>query len=188
MNSLASILGALYVLSEMGLSILKRAHSETSRLADRGSLLLIWIVITCSVYLAFSLSVALPNLSLGALIGPARVLGALLFLGGLAIRWYAIMYLGRFFTVNVAIAADHELIDGGPYARVRHPSYSGALMAFVGLGLCLGNWLSIAVATLPIFLVFLWRMRIEEAALLQGLGSQYQDYMDRTKRLIPDVY
>ena len=119
---------------------------------------------------------------------PATAIGAVLFAAGLAIRWYAIIYLGRFFTVNVAIASDHKLIDGGPYRFVRHPSYSGALLAFLGLGLCIGNWASIAIVAIPILSVFLWRIHVEEAALLLGLGDQYRRYMDRTKRLIPGVY
>jgi len=187
-NRAAPILAAIYVISEIAVSATKRASSGTSHLADRGSLALLWIIISGSCYLAFSLEYAKPSLSLGILIAPARVLGVLLFAAGLAIRWYAIIYLGRFFTVNVAIASDHELIDGGPYRYVRHPSYSGALMAFVGLGLCIGNWASIFLITLPILLAFLWRIGVEEAALLNGLGDRYRAYMGRTKRLIPGVY
>jgi protein-S-isoprenylcysteine O-methyltransferase len=98
------------------------------------------------------------------------------------------VHLGRFFTVNVAIATNHRLIDTGPYRFVRHPSYTGALMAFLGLALCLANWASLVVMVVPVFLVFLWRMHVEEGALLQALGNQYRNYMNRTKRLIPAVY
>jgi protein-S-isoprenylcysteine O-methyltransferase len=90
--------------------------------------------------------------------------------------------------VAVAIAADHRLIDTGPYRFVRHPSYTGALMAFLGLALCLANWASRVVMVVPVFLVFLRRMQVEEGALLQALGDQYREYMNRTKRLIPAVY
>jgi protein-S-isoprenylcysteine O-methyltransferase len=129
----------------------------------------------------------LPSADLGPV--PAFTLaGTVIFAAGLAIRWYAIVHLGRFFTVNVAIAADHRLIDTGPYRFVRHPSYTGALMAFFGLALCLANWLSLLVAVLPIFLVFLWRMHVEEDALLHAFGDRYRDYMKRTKRLVPPVY
>jgi protein-S-isoprenylcysteine O-methyltransferase len=187
MNSFTSlVLGTLYTLSEIGLSLAKRARG--SRVADRGSLQALWIVILLSVMAGFSLSGAFPALSMAALMPSARIAGVVLFAAGLIIRWYAIIYLGRFFTVNVAIAADHQLIDGGPYRYIRHPSYTGALMAFLGLGLSIGNWASLAALTVPVFLVFLWRMRVEEQALLQGLGIKYRDYMQRTKRLVPALY
>jgi protein-S-isoprenylcysteine O-methyltransferase len=185
--SMASILGLIYVLSELGLTLKKRAKAGDSRALDRGSLRLLWIVITLCSFLAFDVAYGFPAARMGARV-VLRYLGLGLFVAGLAIRWYSIIHLGRFFTVNVAIAANHRLIDTGPYRFVRHPSYTGALMAFLGLGLCLDNWASLAVLVVPIFLVFLWRMRVEESALLQGLGDPYSGYMSRTKRLIPAVY
>ena len=187
MNQLGSLLGAIYGISEIALSMRKRASSQESHLADRGSLRLLWIVIGCSVFVAFFVSFAVPEAAFSQL-NPARSIGILFFILGLMLRWYAIIQLGRFFTVNVAIAADHQLIESGPYGYVRHPSYTGALMAFLGLGMCIGNWASLAVLLLPVACVFSWRMHVEEAALLQGLGDRYRSYMSRTKRLIPGVY
>ncbi len=130
-NSTASVLGIIYALSELGLTLKKRAKAEESRNEDRGSLGLLWIVIVASVTLAFSAAYALPAAGMSE--GPTlRFLGIAIFAAGLAMRWYAIVHLGRFFTVNVAIAASHRLIDTGPYRFVRHPSYTGALMAFLG--------------------------------------------------------
>ena len=111
-----------------------------------------------------------------------------MFIGALALRWYAIVYLGRYFTVNVAIARDHRVIDSGPYRYVRHPSYTGALAAFLGLGLLLNNAAALLMIIVPPLLVFLRRIRIEEAALLAGLGDNYRAYMQRTRRLIPGLY
>ncbi len=186
-NSIASVLGFIYVLSELGLALKKRAKADESRNVDRGSLTLLWIVIVASVTLAFNIAYALPAAGMSG--DPTlRFLGIVVFAAGLAIRWYAIVHLGRFFTVNVAIATGHRLIDTGPYRFVRHPSYTGALMAFLGLALCLANWASLAVMLVPVFLVFLRRMHVEEEALLQAFGNQYRDYMHRTKRLIPAVY
>jgi len=184
---IASILGVTYVASELGLALKKRAKAGEASGRDRGSLRLLWIVISASSFVAFNVAHALPAARIGAGVFVPYA-GVALFAAGLAIRWYSIIHLGRFFTVNVAIAANHRLIDTGPYRYVRHPSYTGALMAFLGLGLCLDNWLSLAVIMVPVLLVFLWRMRVEEAALLQGLGDPYRDYMRRTKRLIPAVY
>ena len=180
------ILGSLFTLSEAGLAWLKRSGTAAAD-ADRGSLRAIWIVIALSVGAAFVCANVLPQLALGprAIWRPA---GVAVFADGTLLRWYAILSLGRFFTVNVAIAADHELIDAGIYRRVRHPSYTGALLAFAGLGLCIDNWASLAALVLPVAVVFWWRMRIEEAALLETFGERYRDYMRRTRRLIPFIY
>lgn len=183
---LAQTLGFAYGVSEIGLSIRRRAAGGDA--LDQGSLRLLWITIMVSLALAYFVCYALPAASLGSAAPAARVIGVVIYAMGLGLRWYAIIYLGRFFTVNVAIATDHQLIDTGPYRYVRHPSYTGALAAFLGLGLVLANWASVALVTIPIFAVFARRMRVEEAALLQGLGAQYRAYMDRTQRLIPGVY
>jgi protein-S-isoprenylcysteine O-methyltransferase Ste14 len=186
-NSTAWVLGLIYVLSELGLSFKRRAKAGDSRVEDRGSLALIWAVIVASVTLGFILAYSFPAAAMGA-VATMRLVGVAAFAAGLAVRWYSIVHLGRFFTVNVAIAANHRLVDTGPYRFVRHPSYTGALMAFLGLALCLANWASLIVVIVPVFLVFLRRMHVEERVLLQAFGDQYRDYMHRTKRLIPAVY
>jgi protein-S-isoprenylcysteine O-methyltransferase len=80
------------------------------------------------------------------------------------------------------------LIDTGPYRFIRHPSYTGALMLFFGLGLGIGSWLSVVIITIPMFFAFRWRMGIEETVLLEALGEPYRQYMKRTKRLVPLIY
>jgi protein-S-isoprenylcysteine O-methyltransferase len=182
----ASVLGTLYALSEVGLTMFKRSGRSAAD-ADRGSLGLIWTVILASVCLAFVLEHALPQLDFTEG-GGAIPLGFVIFSSGIALRWYAIVYLGRFFTVNVAIASDHRLIDRGPYRLLRHPSYTGALLAFCGLGICLRNWAALAALVAPPLVVFLRRMRIEEDALLAAFGERYRDYMRRTWRLMPFIY
>jgi protein-S-isoprenylcysteine O-methyltransferase len=178
-------LGILYGISEFGLTVFKRAGKEAS-IADRGSLALLWIVILASVYLAFTLAYRLPQLAFGP--RPAcEIAGIALFAAGIALRWYAIAVLGRFFTVNVAIARDHRLVEAGPYRYVRHPSYTGSLLAFLGLGVCYCNWASLAAQMVPILAVFLRRIHVEEAALIAAFGDRYRDYMRRTKRLVPAI-
>jgi protein-S-isoprenylcysteine O-methyltransferase len=184
---LASMLGLVFALSELGLTLKKRSKESSARIADQGSLSLLWIVILVSVVLAFNLVYLAPAAAMAD--APEwRLLGAALFVAGLVLRWYSIIHLGRFFTVNVAIATDHRLIDTGPYRFIRHPSYTGALMAFLGLGLCMANWASLAALIVPVWLVFLRRMQVEETALLRAFAASYEDYMQRTKRLIPGVY
>jgi protein-S-isoprenylcysteine O-methyltransferase len=185
--NISTVLGLAYALSEARLGLKKRARAQDSRGEDRGSLGLLWFVIVPSVALAFAAPYGVPSANLGA-VAILRFLGIMVFAAGLAIRWYSIIHLGEFFTVNVAIAPDHRLIDSGPYRYVRHPSYTGALMAFLGLALSLANWTSLLLMVIPVLAAFLWRMHVEEAALLQAFGAQYREYMNRTKRLIPAVY
>lgn len=184
--SLANLLAMAYGISEMALSLTKRSGGG-ARSEDRGSLRRLWVVILVAIAVAFVAAGALPAAHSRVLLR-LRPAGVGLFAGGLLLRWYAIVHLGRFFTVDVALAADHRVVDTGPYRFLRHPSYTGALAAFSGLGICMANWGSLLVLTGPITAVFLQRIRLEEAVLLQGLGEPYRVYCARTRRLIPFVY
>jgi len=180
------LLAAIYGLSELYLAFTR--HSRTQSISrDRGSLMLLWTVIIVSLWLGIQMVWLFPSATL-PYPGGFYLFGFVLFLGGLALRWYSIGYLGRYFTVDVSISTEHKLIDSGPYRHIRHPTYTGTLLAFIGLGFCFGNWLSILFLTIPIIGAFLWRIRIEESALTDALGENYRAYMARTKRLIPRIY
>jgi protein-S-isoprenylcysteine O-methyltransferase len=179
------MLGVAYGLSEVGLGLLKRSRDDSVD-ADDSSLRMLWITIMIAVTAGILASSRMPG---GAIANRAVFwTGCALFGLGLALRWYSIMYLGRFFTVNVAIHSRHEVIDTGPYRLIRHPSYAGALLAFLGLALCLANWWSLALIMVPILWAFGRRMSLEESALANALGAPYVKYMGRTKRLAPFIY
>ena len=178
-------LGAIYGLSELYLAITRQSRRALSR--DRNSLLLLWIVIAVSVFLAVQMVWIARDATVPSPAG-FYIFGFLLFLFGLALRWFSIGYLGRHFTGNVAVNPEQKVVDSGPYRYIRHPSYTGALLAFIGFGCCLQNWLSILFLTVPIIAAFLWRIRIEEAALLEAIGDDYADYMRRTDCLVPRLY
>ena len=175
----------LWVGSELWLSLRKRSNDKSVS-KDRGSLGLIWLVNSVAFWLGISAVFRHPEYHLPWPV--IHQIGYCLFAAGLALRWYAIIYLGRFFTTNVAIASDHTVIDTGPYRLVRHPSYAGGLMTILGYGLILQNWVSIVIIVSCTFAVQLWRMHVEEKALAEGLGEPYRKYMLRTKRLVPWVY
>ncbi|MEO8044554.1 MAG: isoprenylcysteine carboxylmethyltransferase family protein [Spartobacteria bacterium] len=179
-------LSVLLLASEIALALAKRSKTRTVG-KDRSTLPLLWLVICASIFAGFFLRGALPQ---GSLPYPHAfyVVGLILFIVGLVIRWIAIVHLGRFFTVNVAIAEDHQLITTGPYRYVRHPSYTGTLLIFLGFGLCMLNIFSVAAVFLPIAAAFLWRMHVEEQALRSAFGESYQTYAASTRRLIPLLY
>ena len=107
---------------------------------------------------------------------------------GIAVRSTAIAQLGRFHTPNVAIREDHQLKVTGLYRLVRHPSYLGALIAYLGFSLALGNWLSVVVIVAVMSALYRYRIQEEDAAMLAAFGDAYRAYCVRTKRLIPWVY
>ena len=179
-------LGAIYGLSELWLAITRRS-GERAVSRDRKSLRVLWLVILVSVVFGIQAPQWMPSAAMPHP-GVFRSIGFCLLVAGLALRWYAIGYLGKFFTVDIAIHAQQRVIDAGPYRFIRHPSYTGALLAFLGLGLSLGNWWSLAIFTLPVLGAFLLRIHVEERALLEAMGERYSSYQRRTKRLIPLLY
>lgn len=178
-------LGFVYAASEVALTLRKRSGRGASS-QDRGSMALIWVVIGVSIFTSVLVRINTPWATSLVLIA-LRPLWLGVFVAGLALRWWSIIHLGRFFTVNVAIAADQVVIDDGPYRWVRHPSYTGALAAFLAYALYTGHWLGALVVVLPIGAAFWRRILVEEAALSAGLDEPYRAYMRRTKRLIPFV-
>lgn len=112
------------------------------------------------------------------------VLGLVLMIAGMALRWYAIRVLGVSFTCEVSTRPGQVVVESGPYRRVRHPSYTGGLLTLLGVLVCCVNWASLAALVVGIA-GYAYRIRIEEQALAKDLGPAYQDYMRRTKRLIP---
>lgn len=179
--------GLAYLVSEIGVTVFKRAKRRSARSADGGTLRLIWISIAVGSTLAILLPRWLPggDFTLGRA-GRTAMLG--LFAGGIALRWWAIVALGRFFTVDVAIHDDHELVRRGPFALVRHPSYSGALLALVALSLTFENVASVAGLVVPVTAALVYRIRVEERALAAAFGERWIAYCATTKRLIPGVY
>jgi protein-S-isoprenylcysteine O-methyltransferase len=192
--SLSPLLGWIYFASEILLTITRRSRSKTGTKQDKSTLGMIWVVIGLSIAAGAFVARSgflrdhglwMFDLPRGNAVTIAAV-GA--FSAGLILRWWAIVTLGRFFTVDVTIERDHELVERGPFRWVRHPSYTGVLLAFLGWALTLRNWAAIAVVLVPIFVAFLRRMNVEEDALSRALGKRYREYMKRTNRLVPFLY
>src|SRR4051794_8250220 len=192
--SLSLKLGLIYFASELLLTITRRSPTKTGTKQDKSTLGMIWVVIavsvTAGVFVAGSSWLRASGLWMFELPPwqAVPVTAVTVFALGLALRWWAIVTLGRFFTVDVTIEKDHQLVERGPFRWVRHPSYTGVLLAFAGWSLTLRNWVAIALVLLPIFIVLVRRMKVEEEALSQALGERYRQYMNRTKRLVPFIY
>ena len=192
--SLSLKLGLIYLASEILLTITRRSRTKTGTKQDKSTLGMIWVVIGVSIAAGIFVSRSTFLWEIGVWMFElprgygVNIVAVVLFATGLILRWWAIVMLGRFFTVDVTIERDHELVERGPFRFVRHPSYTGVLLAFLGWALTLRNWVAVAVVLVPIFVAFVRRMNVEEEALRGALGERYEAYMRRTKRLIPGVY
>jgi protein-S-isoprenylcysteine O-methyltransferase Ste14 len=114
--------------------------------------------------------------------------GMVVLLAGLVLRGWSFKVLGRYFTHTVMVSSDQPVIATGPYRVLRHPSYAAVILAGIGAGLASANWADLAVVTLLIAAPLLWRIHIEESALMTTLGDRYRVYAAQHKRLVPLVW
>jgi protein-S-isoprenylcysteine O-methyltransferase Ste14 len=179
------------MLAWLALEILVTALTRTRRgggkVRDRGTMLINWIVIVGSLWCSTWAHAALPFAALRG-VDWLRPLAITVLLLGLAIRLAAIFTLGKSFSANVAIRTEQKVRRTGLYRLVRHPSYLGLLLIFLAVGLRSANLVSFAVMLIPPTIAILYRIYVEEAALLQAFGEDYADYVRVTKRLIPGIY
>jgi protein-S-isoprenylcysteine O-methyltransferase Ste14 len=167
---------------------LTKRSGDRSKARDRGSSMLLMLLTWLALYLGFRLSATLPQASIAWSRTAVFFAGIALILAGLVFRFYAMWVLGRFFTYDVAVQAGQTVIEAGPYGYIRHPSYTGALISLVGLGLALGNWAALLTILACMGIAYAYRITVEEAALVAVLGEPYKQYMRRTCRLLPFLF
>jgi protein-S-isoprenylcysteine O-methyltransferase Ste14 len=160
----------------------KRADSK-----DGGSIKVLLIGMWAALFVAFPLAFVKAwtfprNWQL-----PLFIAGLLMMFLGSLLRRYCWRTLGEYFTGDVRAKPDQTVITSGPYRLVRHPSYTGGMMIFIGLGLALGSWFSLALLTIATIATYSYRVAVEERALLDAIGEPYSSYMKERKRFIPYV-
>ncbi|MGH8150178.1 MAG: methyltransferase family protein [Steroidobacteraceae bacterium] len=111
--------------------------------------------------------------------------GALLALAGVALAIWARVSIGRNWGMPMSLREGHELVTAGPYARLRHPIYSGILLTMLGSALAQGTgWL---MALIIYGAYFVWSARIEERDMTGRFPTVYPAYRERTWMLVPFV-
>lgn len=174
--------------SEVYLLIRARARSQSGhRLRDRGSLIILWGTIATCMTVGLSWGDSHPP-SFPSFHHSISILALILFILGLVVRWWAILTLGRAFSVNVALHSDQHVIQTGLFRVVRHPSYLGMVILFCAVGLAERSYAVMAIILIPISIALAYRIHVEEVALREGFGQEYIEYSKRTKRLIPFIY
>ena len=154
---------------------------------DNGSLTLFRILIPSAIIISIIIYFIKRDIMLfDAMI--FMIVGCVFVVLGLAIRWKAIITLGTYFNVKVTIHKDQKLYTDGIFKYIRHPSYSGLILYYVGLGLIMMNMLSFLVLFLSAMIVVLIRIKVEEKVLEHHFGPAYIEYKSRSYKIIPFVY
>jgi protein-S-isoprenylcysteine O-methyltransferase Ste14 len=114
--------------------------------------------------------------------------GMVMLVAGATLRVWSFRSLGRYFTFTVRVSPDQPVVSSGPYRVLRHPGYAGGLLALLGIGLLYGNWASWATLAVLWTGLIVWRIRVEERALMTTLDGSYRSYAGQHKRLVPLVW
>lgn len=168
----------LWLISEAKVSITEPDKGETQK--DKG---------TCELYVfgrfltVFSAVIVETQWSQ---INSIMVLGLVLFFAGIAFRLIAIETLGKFYSHRVRLVDEHQIIDSGPYRWVRHPAYTGMLLAHFGFVLVFFNIYALLALSLVLLPSIVKRILVEEVALMELPG--YGSYAECHKRLVPGIW
>jgi protein-S-isoprenylcysteine O-methyltransferase Ste14 len=171
-----------------GLKQTAKASRKEASVQDRGSMGILIGLQWGGIALNFLLGGLFPAAGISWQRTALFSAGVILILLGVALRWYAIWILGRYFTRDVAVSADQKVVQIGPYRYMRHPAYSGTFLTMLGVGLAMTNWASLVALLTCVFLGHMYRVSVEEKALSQTIGQPYVEYMHRTRRFIPFVF
>ncbi|HEY3421472.1 MAG TPA: isoprenylcysteine carboxylmethyltransferase family protein [Methanomassiliicoccales archaeon] len=178
-----AVLGLFFLAEFLGVMIIPALKRQGTRVQqkNRGSNLLVissWIV-------ALIVSQLFAKNDVAVLPSWAYYLGLVVMLTGIAFRQWAIAVLGRYFSGVIGVQEGQRVVESGPYSLIRHPSYTGALLIMVGIGLAMQSWGAVLVIMLVFAISYGHRMLVEEKVLVANLGKSYIEYMGRTKRVIP---
>jgi len=176
----------LFFLSELVLIIAKRSKKKGIKTRnDKRSLILFWITIPLSLSFGFFMA----NYQKWDVFNKSiAIFGLSLYFIGIVIRWISIIQLKKEFTVDVAISTNHKLKTNGIYKHIRHPSYLGLFLICFGISIALNSIISVLIITIPILLLLIYRISIEENVLLKEFGNTYEEYMLKTYKMIPKLY
>lgn len=176
----------LYGFFEVFLNLRQRNKKSATSTSDKGSLWLLYSLIT----VGYALSFAIGATKIGRIYpwNTFFAIGMALFAIGFMVRIYSILTLKQYFMYSVAKVENHKIIETGLYIFIRHPGYLGQLIIFVGISISISNWLSIVLMMIPVTVGYLYRIKIEEKFMTDQFGEDYQKYQERTKKIIPMLY
>jgi protein-S-isoprenylcysteine O-methyltransferase Ste14 len=195
--SFVFLVGLVVVVAMLGFFSRKRRDLGSVKASRQsGSVLLntVWQLLLFPFPLVFFLvGIIMPSLVYGTILNLSfqggeylQVFSLPLFLLGVVLSGWSAKVLGQFMMSDIQVLQKHELVTRGPYSRIRHPAYTGAIMMALGSTLLYLNVIMF-IAFLAIFAIAYKRAVLEEELLASedGFGQDYRDYMKKTGRFLP---
>ena len=176
----------LYGFFEVFMNLRQRSKSKVTTSSDKGSLWLLYSLITVGYALSFSIGAT----KIGRIYywNTFFAIGMALVVIGLIIRIHSILTLNQYFTYSVAKVENHKIIETGLYKWIRHPGYLGQLIIFIGIPVSFSNWVAVILMMTPILIGYINRIKVEERFMAEQIGQKYIVYQKRTKKLIPMIW
>lgn len=109
-------------------------------------------------------------------------------MGSVMLIMAAVKTLGKEWSITARMVEDHKLATEGPYARVRHPIYTGMLGMLIATGLAISHWIALVAAIVIFAIGTLIRVRIEERLLRETFGQRFEDYARKVPAVIPGIF
>ena len=154
--------------------------------SDRNSTLLIGLAFAAAVVLGPVLTYN--NIGRVAHAEIVGWIGVAIIVAGTVLRFLAMRTLGVFYTRTLRVSRNQAIVQSGPYRLIRHPGYLATMMIWIGAGLAAQNWIAALLIALLMIGAYTYRIRSEEAMLLNAFGDDYRNYRSRTWSLVPFVY
>ena len=155
---------------------------------DRGSKPLIYIASFAGVAAGFAAPAYMPWARIDLPPEPLFIIAMTMFWAGALLYYWAVRTLGAFFRTSVQLLDGQRLVTRGPYRLLRHPAYSGGILLFAGIGLSIGNWVAVVVTPLAVILAYAWRIHVEEIALRERFGAEFEAQRKRTWAVLPPIW
>ena len=171
-----------WILSEFINSLWSRKNSQSTN-KDKGS----YRIVIVASYAVLIIPFTLRNHEIGIFSGNLQYIGLIMLTAGILLREWSIWVLGKYFTVRVQVSENAKLVTEGPYKYIRHPAYTGGFLTFSGIPLAIGTWSGALIAVIVSMIAYQYRIGIEEEALQEAFGSEYEEYKKRTWKLLPGL-
>lgn len=114
--------------------------------------------------------------------------GLVIEVAGIGLRFWSNRVLGQYYTRTLRVTESQTVVRAGPYAKIRHPGYLGAIAMWLGAALATTNWVAVIVIAIFMLAAYAYRIRSEEAMLAEKIGEPYRVYQRETWRMVPFVF